>query len=172
MGSTGLTELARDLDCLVGDDLQFIVAAGGEGAVDRRGLPKHVHVERFVNADLVLPHCDLMVCHGGNGTVYQALSHGVPLVGAPAHAEQAYSLKRAREHGVGVALSPRRVRRTGLADVPKAIRRVLGDERFRQRAQAFAAILANYDGRTLAADHIERFARERRPQVQRADRAA
>lgn len=47
----------------------------------------------------------------------------------------------------------------GPASVRAAVRRVLADESFRERAQALAAWSREHDGADLGADLVERFAR-------------
>jgi UDP-N-acetylglucosamine:LPS N-acetylglucosamine transferase len=47
---------------------------------------------------------DILICHGGNGTVYQALSHGVPLLFFPGNFEQEWNIQRIIEMGLGARL--------------------------------------------------------------------
>ncbi|MDQ3929271.1 MAG: glycosyltransferase [Chloroflexota bacterium] len=37
--------------------------------------PTNVHVERYIPNDLLMPYCDLVLCHGGSGTMLDALDH-------------------------------------------------------------------------------------------------
>ena len=50
--------------------------------------PAHVHIERYVSQSVLMPYCDLVVCHGGFGTVLTALDAGLPLVIIPIEADQ------------------------------------------------------------------------------------
>ncbi|ONI83090.1 hypothetical protein ALI144C_18225 [Actinosynnema sp. ALI-1.44] len=52
------------------------------------GLPDSVKVTGFVRQDLVLPHVDLAVHHGGSGTTTGCLAHGVPQLALPWMADQ------------------------------------------------------------------------------------
>ncbi|MGH3544565.1 MAG: glycosyltransferase [Mycobacteriales bacterium] len=56
--------------------------------------PPHVRIERFVSQALLLPHCDLVITHGGFGTVTAALAHGLPLVLIPISADQPENARR------------------------------------------------------------------------------
>ncbi len=47
--------------------------------------PEHVHIERYLPQPLVLPHCQLVVSHGGSGSVIGALAHGVPWTRSASH---------------------------------------------------------------------------------------
>ncbi|WP_301102078.1 methyltransferase domain-containing protein [Propionivibrio sp.] len=68
-----------------------VVIAGKPGIE----LAPEIINKAFVNLDAVLPHADLLVCHGGDATVYPSLAHGVPLLGLAFHGEQTWSLQRA-----------------------------------------------------------------------------
>lgn len=59
---------------------------------------------RFVNYDEVLPEVDLVICHGGNGTLYHALKNKVPVLCLEAHLEQTWNIQRMEELGYGQAL--------------------------------------------------------------------
>ncbi|MFL5757954.1 MAG: glycosyltransferase, partial [Chloroflexota bacterium] len=68
---TGLRELP----------INVVVTVGNE--VDPAELgpqPANVHIERFIPQAFVLPRCDLVLSHGGSGSVIGALIHGVPMV--------------------------------------------------------------------------------------------
>ena len=40
--------------------------------------PDHIRLERYVNQTELLPSCDLVISHGGSGSVIGALAHGLP----------------------------------------------------------------------------------------------
>jgi UDP:flavonoid glycosyltransferase YjiC (YdhE family) len=66
--------------------------------------PPHVRVERHVAQATVLPGCDLMISHGGSGSVVGALAAGVPLVVLPMGADQPANAARCAALGAGVVL--------------------------------------------------------------------
>ena len=68
--------------------------------------PNHVRVERYVPQDSVLPWCDLVLSHGGSGTVMGSLTHGLPSVIMPLGADQPHNAARCRELGAGITLDP------------------------------------------------------------------
>ncbi|HEX3207642.1 MAG TPA: nucleotide disphospho-sugar-binding domain-containing protein, partial [Propionibacteriaceae bacterium] len=54
-------------------DVDILVSVGPEGEPAALGeVPDNVHVERFVAQSAVLPLVDLIVHHGGTGTVLSA----------------------------------------------------------------------------------------------------
>jgi UDP:flavonoid glycosyltransferase YjiC (YdhE family) len=154
LGSEGLEELVAQLEPLTARGVQVVVAAG---AADLSAIrtPPGVFLEQYVNTDLLLPRCDLVCCHGGNGTLYQALAHGLPCVVVATHAEQHYGGKRIRQLGLGRAMTLKWLRRQGMGALVQAVAEVLATPDYRQAAQAFAPGLRTWDGARLAADSLE-----------------
>jgi len=99
----------------------------------------------------IMPRVDAVVCRGGQGTVQTAMASGTPLIGIPLHPEQELNVDLAARHGMGLAMAPRHAPTQALTD---AVRRVLGDARFAQRAQQVRAWYAGVDGAGQAADAV------------------
>jgi UDP:flavonoid glycosyltransferase YjiC (YdhE family) len=59
----------------------------------------------FVNFEEVLPQVDLVICHGGNGTLYHALFNKVPVLCHQSHLEQTWNVHRIEELGYGQSLN-------------------------------------------------------------------
>lgn len=65
-----------------------VVTVGADGNPHGlSGLGAHVHVHRFVDQASLLPHCDVVVSHGGAGTMLGAAAHGVPQLVLPQAAD-------------------------------------------------------------------------------------
>jgi len=99
-----------------------------------------------------MPTCDVVVTHGGHGTLMRALSCGRPVVVCPAAGDMAENAARADWAGVGVRL-PRRL--LGPRSLRLAVERALGDTQLRARAGALAAWMAEHDGAHAAARELE-----------------
>jgi len=95
-----------------------------------------VHVARYLPQALLLPHCDVVVSHGGSGTVVNALALGVPLVLLPMGADQPWNADRCLALGVGVVLDPLTA---SPAEIGGAVREVLASPRHRQAAMLLRA---------------------------------
>jgi UDP:flavonoid glycosyltransferase YjiC (YdhE family) len=88
-------------------DVEVLVTTGR--TVDPAVLgpqPDHVHAASFVAQDEVLGAAAAVVCHAGVGTVYGALSVGVPLVVAPLGADQPVCAMGCVLAGAAVSLAP------------------------------------------------------------------
>lgn len=93
------------LDGLLTLDVEVLVVVGPEGDPAALGaVPPHVHLERFVPQERVLPLLDLVVHHGGTGNLLGALRHGLPALVLPQGADQFVNAARLAEVGAGRAL--------------------------------------------------------------------
>jgi UDP:flavonoid glycosyltransferase YjiC (YdhE family) len=73
--SPAMTVAARAAAQLAGT---VVVTIGQDGDGSRlTGLGSNVHVHPFVNQGTLLPHCDVVVSHGGAGSLLGAAAHGV-----------------------------------------------------------------------------------------------
>jgi UDP:flavonoid glycosyltransferase YjiC (YdhE family) len=102
----------------------------------------------------LLKHLDVIVCHGGQNTISEALSHGVPLVVAPIRDDQPMNAAQVVDAGVGVRV---RFGRPRSAAIGNAIDLALGDPAYRAAAMNIQPSMIN--GTDRAADAVERFLR-------------
>jgi UDP:flavonoid glycosyltransferase YjiC (YdhE family) len=87
-------------------DVDILVAVGPEGEPAALGaVPDNVHIERFVAQSGVLPLVDLVVHHGGTGTVLGALEVGLPQLLLPQGADQFLNAEILQAAGVARALT-------------------------------------------------------------------
>jgi UDP:flavonoid glycosyltransferase YjiC (YdhE family) len=119
-------------------------------------VPPNALLYDWVRYSQVMAAADVVVCHGGHGTLARSLALGTPVVCVPAAGEMAENAARAAWAGVGVSLPWRLLGERSLA---LAVRRVLGDPRFAERARTIAAWAERNDGAERAAELVERFAR-------------
>lgn len=163
MGSTGVFELVlrSALESLAKLPYRFIVTTGGQFDPGALGaLPDNFRVTDFAPGAEILKRCAALVFHGGNGSMYQALQHGVPMLAVPTHNEQRINARIAAEHGFCRLLELKDAVNGELAG---AIRDVVEKDSYRAAARGLAERVRVSDGPATAADHIERIAREGRP---------
>ncbi len=65
----------------------------------------HITGKIFLDHNSILPFAKVMICHGGNGTIYQALAHGVPVLGITSMFEQEWNMQQVRQHGLGESVN-------------------------------------------------------------------
>jgi len=86
-------------------DVDLLVAVGPEGDPAALGaVPGRVHVERFVAQGDVLPVVDIVVHHGGTGTVLGTFAAGSPQLILPQGADQFHNARSLAAIGAGRAL--------------------------------------------------------------------
>jgi UDP:flavonoid glycosyltransferase YjiC (YdhE family) len=117
--------------------------------------PPNATVVEWLSYSQALAAADLMVCHGGHGTIARALGAGVPALCCPAVGDMAENGARVAWAGAGLMLPWRLL---GGASLRTAVRRVLGEPSFRRRAGEIAAWADQHDGAERAAVLVERLA--------------
>ena len=153
--------LAAILEGLRDEPITLIVTVGRDQDPAAFGpQPPNVHIERYIPQSLLFPRCDLVVTHGGTGTVLTALDHGLPMVLIPFAADQPDNARRCAALGVAKAIAPEE--RTPEA-IRAAIRAVLGNPSYRRNAERLREEMARLPGPEDVVGWLERLATEQRP---------
>jgi UDP:flavonoid glycosyltransferase YjiC (YdhE family) len=101
-----------------------------------------------------IPHCALVICHAGHGTLVRALACGVPVLAVPHSGDMGENAARLDWSGAGVRLPWRLL---GPRAVRLAAEQALDPTRgHAERAAEFASWSARHDGATRAAELLER----------------
>ena len=137
----GNTEVFRTaLTGLADEDVEVIVTVGANNDPTALGpVPANATVERYIPQAELLPRCSAIVHHGGSGTMYGSLAHGVPQVVLPQGADNFVNGWLLARCGAGVTIGPEDV--TSEA-VRSAVRLVLGEPSYRDTGRRLAAELA------------------------------
>jgi UDP:flavonoid glycosyltransferase YjiC (YdhE family) len=94
------------LEGLREETVNVVATIGPDGDLDRFGAqPEHIRIERYIAQNTLLPHCDVVVCSAGAGTVLGALAHATPLVVAPVATDQYEMAAQVEQAGAGRACS-------------------------------------------------------------------
>ena len=153
MGTTGLGDffqLAYDL--FEGGRFTCVMTTGRQSK-PMSTIPGHIYIEEYLDGDLVMEACNTVVCHGGNGTIYQALAHGKPIIGIPTIPDQAYNMRRVEALGLGKSLTWKEFHANPRI-LLNAINAVLANHSFAEKAQQMQHILKTYRAEKTAADII------------------
>ena len=117
-------------------DARVVVTIGTDGDASLLDSPpSNVHVERFIPQAGLLPHCALVVSHGGSGTFLSALAHGVPQLALPQGADQFINASALEDGGAGLALRGAEVT---IDSVRASVTRLLQESRYRRQAERYA----------------------------------
>jgi UDP:flavonoid glycosyltransferase YjiC (YdhE family) len=147
----GLRDLPINLVVTVGRDID---------PAELGPQPANVHVERYIPQATLLPHCDMVISHGGSGSVLGALTYGLPMALIAMGADQPLNARRCVALGVGEALDP-------LEATPQSIREVvtclLDEPSYRRAAELLRDEIARLPDPAEAMLLLERLAQAKRP---------
>ena len=134
--------------------IQLVVSVGRDFDPAELGpQPANVRIERYVAQADLLPRCDLVISHGGSGSVVTALAHGLPMVLIPLGADQPLNAARCVALGVARVLD-------GAATTPQmardAVSRVLESPAYRWAAERIRDEIAVLPGPEHAVMLLER----------------
>ena len=101
MGSTGNWKNASFLNRPEYNKYNIVTAGDHEGVIQGA----NVFAYGFINNSRFFERVDLVICHGGNGTCYQALSYGIPVLCLSTHFEQEYNIEGLERNGLVKSLN-------------------------------------------------------------------
>jgi MGT family glycosyltransferase len=142
--------IQRSLDALASVDVEVVCTLGGV-SMEGLSVPANASVFDWVPHRELLPATDVVVTHGGLSTVLAALAAGVPMVCMPMGRDQPLNAERVAALGLGVDLSPE----ASAGAIRDAVRLVLGDGSFRDRARSMAEDIAGYGNGKVAVQELE-----------------
>lgn len=128
------------LDGLADAPVDVVVTLGADadvGGLER--VPPNATVERFVPQSALLPRCAAVVHHGGGGTTFGSLAHGLPQVVVPQGADNFVNAALLESAGAAVALQPGSL---SAETVRGAVLEILDRPRYAEAAQSLAAEMA------------------------------
>jgi UDP:flavonoid glycosyltransferase YjiC (YdhE family) len=153
------------LDALADEPVRVLATTNRHRPERPIEVPANAELVNWVLYSQVMPAADVVICHGGHGTVARSLAAGTPLLVCPYVGDMAENAARVAWSGAGLSV-PRRLLSRGA--VRYAVRRLLGEESFGARAREIAAWSSEHDGAATAADLVENAARNATSQRQPA----
>jgi UDP:flavonoid glycosyltransferase YjiC (YdhE family) len=118
-------------------------------------VPDNARLVEWVSYSRTMPHCDVVVCHAGHGTLVRALASGCPVVACPAIGDMNENAARVDWAGAGVRV-PRRFASPRVLRL--AVERALADRSIRARATELSAWAQAHDAGDTASRLVERLA--------------
>ncbi len=124
-------------------------------------VPPNARIVDIADFAELLPRTSVFVGNGGWGGTLAALGAGVPMAIAPSTAaDKPHVAKQVARSGAGIDLRTRRPSARAVAD---AVRAILDESGYRDRAAAIGTELTALGGSRRAADLVERLAATQRP---------
>lgn len=136
--------LARVAQALRGLDVNVAIAVGSTEASELGPIPESWLVRSFLPQVALLGRSALAVTHGGNNSVTEAMTAGVPLLVLPFSTDQFAGAAALDDCGFGLSLDPNTATPDELRQAAAALLELGGDPR--ARLDALSASLANDAG--------------------------
>ena len=125
---------------LAGEGVEVVVTVGADSDPEAlEPVPANATVERYIPQTELLPRCSAIVHHGGSGTMFGSLAHGVPQVVLPQGADNFVNGWLLANCGAGVTIGPDDVTPEAVRD---AVRLVLEEPSYRETGRRLAAEIA------------------------------
>ncbi|WP_213805255.1 nucleotide disphospho-sugar-binding domain-containing protein [Granulicella sp. dw_53] len=139
------------LKALADEDVEVVVTSGG-GDVEQILRTPNATVESYIPYGPMLKKTDVFLTNGGLDGVQQALSLGVPVIAGGDKEDRPRVCARLAWTGAGINLktgspTPEQIR--------AAVREMLGDPRYRERAKKMKESLSRYDALKTVAMAVE-----------------
>jgi MGT family glycosyltransferase len=157
LGSADVDLMRRLVDVLSRTRHRYIVSKGPRA--DEFELPDNMWGEARVPQTSIVSEVDLVITHGGNNTVTEALHFGKPMVVLPLFWDQYDNAQRMHELGYGVRLATYDFSDD---DLTGAVDGLLADETLRSNLEVLGERIRDQEGSREAADLIEDVGRESR----------
>ena len=157
LGSADVDLMRRLVDVLSRTRHRYVVSKGPRA--DEFELPDNMWGEARVPQTSIISEVDLVITHGGNNTVTEALHFGKPMVVLPLFWDQYDNAQRMHELGYGVRLATYDFSDD---DLIGAVDGLLADETLRSNLDVLGERIRDQEGTRVAADLIEDVGRESR----------
>jgi UDP:flavonoid glycosyltransferase YjiC (YdhE family) len=142
------------IEGLANEAVLSVIATGGcdPQKLGLSQLPSNARIASSLPYAQLLPKTTIMLTNGGYAEVQLALAYGVPLIVAGASEDKPEVAARVAHSGAGIDL---RTGKPSAAQVQRAVRALLRDGRYRERARALRHEFGRYDSVQLGANAVE-----------------
>lgn len=107
--------------------------------------------DSFIPAQKVNALADIVICHGGQGTLQTAIHSGTPLVGVAGQAEQFLNLYNIESQGAGIRIP---MNKWKAKNIQKAVHKIIADREFNLAAMRLKERMDSMDGQKNSAEVI------------------
>lgn len=154
LGSADVSLMKRLIEVLGRTEHTFIVSMGPQH--EQLHLAPNMVGSQFLPQINIIPQVDLVITHGGNNTVIEALHYGKPMILLPLFWDQYDNAQRMHELGFGIRLATYEFTEE---EMGQALDKLLNDNVLATTMQSNAAEIQKRDGLGIAANLIESVAR-------------
>ncbi|WP_257667604.1 glycosyltransferase [Parapedobacter tibetensis] len=121
----------------------------------RDSWPANFIVQGFVPQAQLMPHMDVVICHGGFNTVNDAFANGLPMLITPIAYDHFHTAGLIEKAGCGIKIRYKRLR---IADLRYALWQLIANDAYRQNAMRIGQSFTAAGGNERAVQLLEDFA--------------
>lgn len=143
------------LEALADEPVRVVATTNGHMPPEPIDIPANAVLHGWLRYSQVLPLADLVISHGGHGTLARALGAGVPMICCPAVGDMSENAARLAWSGTGLMIPWRLASARSLR---LAARKILSDPGFRSRAGEIKRWAERNDGAEKGAELVEELA--------------
>ena len=141
LGSSGAVQvLPRLLAALAELPVSVLLATAGRSQPENP--PANVYVADYLPGMAAAGRSALVIGNGGSATAYQALAHGVPVLGLPSNMDQFFTQSAIVRRGAGRLVRPSQAT---VKILRATVRDLLANEQYRQAGREIADEFAQFD---------------------------
>ncbi len=144
------------LDALADEPVRVLATTNRHRPERPVEAPPNARVVDWLLYSQAMPAADVVICHGGHGTVARALAAGKPLLICPSVGDMGENAARVAWSGTGLSVPRRLLSRRAIR---LATRRLLREESFGAAARSVAEWSSAHNGATISAELVELAAR-------------
>lgn len=148
------TIVKRCIQALAELPVRCLITLGWAINLEDVEVPEHVKVIRSAPHSKVFPLADLVITHGGHGTIMRALANGLPLICIPMGRDQNDNAAKIVYHGCGIGLSTK----SGKNKIKAAVQKILYTGSYSQKAKAMQAEILQEASKDLGIAELEQLA--------------
>ncbi len=145
--------IRRTFEALAEEPLRVLATTNGQRPAAPIEVPANGRLVDWLPYSQAMAAADLVVCHGGHGTICRALEAGKPLLVSPAVGDMAENGIRVQWVGAGLML-PSRFRRS--APIRWVVRELLNERAYGRRAEQIGAAHPRGEPARRACEAVER----------------
>lgn len=113
---------------------------------------ENLYVTDFISSE-IMDYCKVVICHGGNSTIYLSLKYSLPVIGIPINPDQIDNINRAIGLKLGVGLYADCLEPD---DIVRSIDFMLNNN-YKNNVELFSRKLINIKGEEIAANLIKNY---------------
>jgi len=158
LGSTAHPDLFRQiLGIFRATRYEIVMTTGGQIDCQAEEVPRNVRLEKYLPGERMMELSDLVIHHGGAGTVYQTIKTGRPSIVVATHFEQEFLGRVLEDQGAGIFLTMREVMADPALLSAAAAKILWNPDPYTANIKRLQEDLQRYDAVKAAADSIEAF---------------